>query len=75
MHLIEEGIHMCDQCGKRFKLRSTLMAHRKIHSNNKSYCCTICTKAFHNLKDLHRHTLIHTGNYKINVIIKCYFIP
>ena len=52
---------MCDQCGKRFKLKSTLTMHRKIHSQVRPYKCLKCTKAFYILKDLVRHNLIHLG--------------
>lgn len=52
---------MCDQCGKRFKLKWALTVHRKIHSHLRPHKCANCSKAFVNAKDLHRHELIHSG--------------
>ncbi|KAL1491942.1 hypothetical protein ABEB36_012459 [Hypothenemus hampei] len=55
-----EKAHMCDQCGRRFKLKWALSVHRRSHSNIRPHACNICPKTFVNLKDLQRHLLIHS---------------
>ncbi|KAL1502669.1 hypothetical protein ABEB36_007782 [Hypothenemus hampei] len=55
-----EKAHMCDQCGRRFKLKWALSVHRRSHSNIRPHACNIYPKTFVNLKDLQRHLLIHS---------------
>lgn len=62
IHFLDEKVHMCDQCGRRFKLKSALSVHRKSHLNIRPHVCNVCQKSFVNHKDLQRHDLIHSGN-------------
>lgn len=50
---------MCDQCGKRFKLKWALTVHKRSHLKIRPHQCTNCLKTFVNAKDLGRHKLIH----------------
>lgn len=59
--ILGEKVHMCDQCGKRFKLKWALTVHRRSHTGQRPHQCQECGKAFVNLKDLQRHNLIHLG--------------
>lgn len=42
---INEKVHECQTCGKKFKRRSYLQLHEKIHGE-KCYKCNICEKSF-----------------------------
>lgn len=57
----EEKVHMCDQCGKRFKLKWALTVHKRSHLKIRPHQCGNCMKTFVNAKDLGRHKLIHIG--------------
>lgn len=65
---------MCDQCGKRFKLKWALNVHRRSHSAIRPYVCNICEKAFANGKDLLRHELIHSGTVEFILFFSMYSI-
>lgn len=51
----------CDICEKAFVQKSDLTAHRRIHTDEKSYKCDICEKAFGQKSSLTIHRRIHTG--------------
>lgn len=53
---------MCDECGKRFKLKWALTVHRRSHQRMRAYQCITCSRSFTNEKDMQRHQLIHLGN-------------
>lgn len=60
---VAEKVHMCDQCGKRFKLKWALSVHRRSHLPVRQFECGMCSKAFVNNKDLQRHSLVHAGKF------------
>ena len=54
-------LHQCDECGKSFRLASTLSNHSLIHKNDKQWQCSECKSRFLRKSDLIKHNLIHTG--------------
>ena len=56
-------------CNKRFKTKTNLNLHKRIHSTEKPYKCTECDKRFTYSSDLSKHKLIHSGikAFKCNV--------
>ena len=56
----EEKPHKCSTCGKRFKLRSYLTVHLRIHSVERPYSCTLCDKSFRHSSNLASHMKTHS---------------
>jgi hypothetical protein len=55
-----EPNHMCEQCGKKFRLLHDLIKHERTHDNNRPYACTHCDKTFTQKGNLQRHErLVH----------------
>lgn len=62
---------MCDECGKRFKLKNALTVHRRSHMRLRPHKCSDCCKTFINSKELRRHQLIHQGTISsLQIVIK-----
>ncbi|XP_062139366.1 zinc finger protein 771-like isoform X1 [Drosophila sulfurigaster albostrigata] len=38
--------HMCEYCGYRTSIRGNLRIHRRRHTGEKPFCCTICNASF-----------------------------
>jgi KRAB domain-containing zinc finger protein len=55
------GNHVCDTCGKGFKNRGALNAHKWIHSKTQRYICSYCGKGLKNKHALEEHTNAHLG--------------
>lgn len=61
----EEGIFMCDICGKTFPNRTSLYFHmrRSHHATVKDFKCEICHKKFVNQTNLNNHIQLHDNKY------------
>ena len=44
--------HICPKCGKSFKSKKSMLAHKKMHENN---CCKTCHKLFETVEQLKEH--------------------
>ncbi|XP_068628434.1 gastrula zinc finger protein XlCGF57.1-like [Battus philenor] len=65
-----ERPYQCD-CGKSFTQSSSLAAHRKTHSTNTFYTCSICGKQFKHAFSLKRHLYVHeSGQFACNICKK-----
>ncbi|XP_005110708.1 zinc finger protein 619 [Aplysia californica] len=53
-----ERPHLCDACGKSFKTKATLVAHRRSHKT-KSYHCPQCSFVSNNSAAIHHHRQLH----------------
>uniref|UniRef100_A0A674PNZ7 C2H2-type domain-containing protein n=1 Tax=Takifugu rubripes TaxID=31033 RepID=A0A674PNZ7_TAKRU len=64
----------CQQCGKSFSQQSSLMSHRRTHSQERPFSCTFCHKTFNNANSLKLHLRIHTGEkpYACDVCAKTF---
>lgn len=62
----DEKSHMCEQCGKRFKLKWALTVHNRSHIRLRPHKCLSCARTFVNAKDLHRHELIHSSKFNVD---------
>jgi len=51
--------HVCEICGKSFKVRSNLKEHMASHSDDKKFLCGMCGKSLKNRQCLNRHLFTH----------------
>lgn len=58
--------YKCEFCGKRFKFQSNLVVHRRTHTREKPYKCTICDHACTQSSKLKRHMKIHKKSVRGN---------
>lgn len=60
--------HLCANCGKGFKDRSTLKKHVIIHSDEKLFACPECPSRFQRKGNLTTHMAVHkTERYVCNI--------
>jgi hypothetical protein len=57
------GPHACGRCGRRFKRRSALIIHQRIHSGDRPFACPFagCGLRFSDGSNFRRHRLLHEG--------------
>ncbi|XP_075700782.1 uncharacterized protein LOC142665119 [Rhinoderma darwinii] len=53
------GLYCCSECGKKYKQKSTLVKHQKLHTGVSCYICMKCDKSFTQRCHLRRHERIH----------------
>ncbi|NWI95239.1 ZSC30 protein, partial [Pitta sordida] len=51
----EERPYSCEECGKSFRVRSTLINHQKTHSRERPYKCSECGKRLRSSSELLMH--------------------
>ncbi|XP_053577830.1 zinc finger protein 813 [Bombina bombina] len=66
---MEEKAFKCNECGKDFTYRSSLIKHYKTHTGEKDYKCNECGKPFAVKYNLIQHQRTHTGEkpHKCNI--------
>lgn len=47
--------HVCNECGRSFKLKNTLLNHMVQHTGERKYSCEFCTKRFASSGNYYSH--------------------
>lgn len=55
----QDAIHNCEYCGKKFRYLNNLEVHKKTHTGELPYKCTVCDHACSQSSKLKRHMKIH----------------
>jgi len=67
--------HVCEICGKSFKVKSNLKEHIRSHSDARTFLCGFCGKALKNRQCLNRHLFTHGVKYTCQVCGKNFANP
>ncbi|XP_066245442.1 B-cell lymphoma/leukemia 11A isoform X2 [Euwallacea similis] len=54
-----ESVHACQYCGKKFRFLNNLEVHRRSHTGELPYKCTMCNQAYAGSSKLKRHMKVH----------------
>ncbi|XP_076274308.1 BCL11 transcription factor chronophage isoform X2 [Rhynchophorus ferrugineus] len=54
-----DAVHACEYCGKKFRFQNNLEVHRRSHTGELPYKCTVCDQAYAGSNKLKRHMKIH----------------
>ncbi|XP_058064594.1 zinc finger protein 891-like [Anopheles bellator] len=67
----------CKTCHKSFNAPSSLLIHRRIHTNDRRYQCSQCPAKFYDSSSLKTHIRYHTGErpYVCKVCDKAFYTP
>lgn len=55
----DAAVHACNYCGKKFRYQANLEVHKRAHTGELPYKCTICDHAYAQSSKLKRHMKIH----------------
>jgi len=64
--------YMCTVCDKRFTCVSSLICHRRRHTEDSWYSCTQCEKRFQSQSTLSSHKNVHSTKYQCTECGKCF---
>lgn len=53
--------NVCSVCGISFQQNDYLLAHMRVHTNERPYNCSVCSASFHTNAYLKNHEHTHTG--------------
>lgn len=58
------AIYKCNLCSNSYTRNTTLVEHRRTHSNERPFQCSFCAAAFGRRKEMKRHEASHTNEKK-----------
>ncbi|GMR39303.1 hypothetical protein PMAYCL1PPCAC_09498, partial [Pristionchus mayeri] len=66
-------IFKCDECGKGFTAKKTLVEHRLVHTNKKrkKNACDICGKSYNSFTSMKEHRWSHEEDVEARLPLKC----
>uniref|UniRef100_A0A3B3TFE4 C2H2-type domain-containing protein n=1 Tax=Paramormyrops kingsleyae TaxID=1676925 RepID=A0A3B3TFE4_9TELE len=57
---VDEKVHCCNYCGKRFGRADLLRSHKRTHTGERPFSCNLCTKSYGHPGQLRIHKRVHT---------------
>ncbi|CAH1124184.1 unnamed protein product [Ceutorhynchus assimilis] len=54
-----DAVHACEYCGKKFRFLNNLEVHRRSHTGELPYKCTVCDQSYAGSSKLKRHMKVH----------------